>query len=110
MPIAPRASAMLIATPNCAKARTKAPIGARLPWSTTVPAQSRMAAFSCNVSMRRYQHACPRRANRPAWAMQDRSEGDVNLGDARAALQREYIDAETRALLDEDARWFLHQA
>jgi 4-aminobutyrate aminotransferase len=42
--------------------------------------------------------------------MQDRSEGDVNLGDARAAVQREYIDAETRALLDEDARWFLHQA
>ena len=43
-------------------------------------------------------------------AMQDRSEGDINLGDARAAWQREYIDAETRALLDEDARWFLHQA
>jgi 4-aminobutyrate aminotransferase len=42
--------------------------------------------------------------------MHDRSEGDVNLGDARAAWQREYIDAETRALLDEDARWFLHQA
>jgi 4-aminobutyrate aminotransferase len=43
-------------------------------------------------------------------AMQDRSEGDVNIGDARANWQREYIDAETRALLDEDARWFLHQA
>jgi 4-aminobutyrate aminotransferase len=42
--------------------------------------------------------------------MQDRSEGDINLGDARAAWQRGYIDAETRALLDEDARWFLHQA
>ncbi len=42
--------------------------------------------------------------------MHDRSEGDVNLGDARAAWQRDYIDAETRALLDEDARWFLHQA
>jgi 4-aminobutyrate aminotransferase len=40
----------------------------------------------------------------------DRSEGDINLGDARAAWQRGYIDAETRALLDEDARWFLHQA
>ena len=39
-----------------------------------------------------------------------RSEGDINLGDARAAWQRDYIDAETRALLDEDARWFLHQA
>ncbi len=42
--------------------------------------------------------------------MQDRSEGDINLGDARTAWQRDYIDAETRALLDEDARWFLHQA
>jgi 4-aminobutyrate aminotransferase len=42
--------------------------------------------------------------------MQDRSEGDINLGDARAAWQRDYIDAETRALLEEDSRWFLHQA
>ena len=42
--------------------------------------------------------------------MHDRSEGDINLGDARAAWQRGYIDAETQALLDEDARWFLHQA
>jgi 4-aminobutyrate aminotransferase len=42
--------------------------------------------------------------------MQDRSEGDLNLGDARATWQRGHIDAETRALLDEDARWFLHQA
>ena len=42
--------------------------------------------------------------------MQDRSEGDINLGTARAAWQSRYIDAETRALLDEDARFFLHQA
>ena len=42
--------------------------------------------------------------------MQDRSEGDLNIGDARAEWQRGYIDAETRALLGEDARWFLHQA
>ena len=42
--------------------------------------------------------------------MQDHSEGDINLGDARAIWQRGYIDAETQALLDEDSRWFLHQA
>jgi len=42
--------------------------------------------------------------------MQDRSEGDINLGDARAAWHRDYLDAETRALLEEDARWFLHQS
>ena len=42
--------------------------------------------------------------------MQDRSEGDINLGGARAAWQRDYIDAETRVLLEEDSRWFLHQA
>ena len=42
--------------------------------------------------------------------MPDRSEGDINLGGARAAWQREHINAETRALLDEDARRFLHQA
>jgi len=40
----------------------------------------------------------------------DRSEGDVNLGDRRQAWQARHIDAPTRALLDEDARWFLHQS
>ncbi len=40
----------------------------------------------------------------------DCSEGDVNLGDRRTAWQTRHIDAETRALLDEDARWFLHQS
>lgn len=40
----------------------------------------------------------------------DRSEGDVNLGDRRAAWQAQHIDTATRALLDEDARWFLHQS
>ena len=42
--------------------------------------------------------------------MEDHTEGDINLGDARAAWQGGYIDAETRELLDEDERWFLHQA
>lgn len=40
----------------------------------------------------------------------DRSEGDVNLGDRRAAWQAQHLDAATRELLDEDARWFLHQS
>lgn len=40
----------------------------------------------------------------------DRSEGDVNLGGRRAAWQAAHIDAATRQLLDEDARWFLHQS
>lgn len=40
----------------------------------------------------------------------DRSEGDVNLGERRTAWQAQHIDAATRALLDEDARWFLHQS
>jgi 4-aminobutyrate aminotransferase len=38
------------------------------------------------------------------------SEGDVNLSAARAAWQNEHLDADTRALLDEDARYFLHQS
>jgi 4-aminobutyrate aminotransferase len=42
--------------------------------------------------------------------MHDRSEGDLNLGNARSEWQRDYLDAETRALLEQDARWFLHQA
>ncbi len=37
------------------------------------------------------------------------SEGDVNLSPHRAEWQATNIDAETRALLDEDARYFLHQ-
>lgn len=40
----------------------------------------------------------------------DRSEGDVNLGAQRAAWQAQHLDDATRALLDEDARWFLHQS
>ncbi|MBS0476248.1 MAG: aspartate aminotransferase family protein [Proteobacteria bacterium] len=40
----------------------------------------------------------------------DRSEGDINLGDRRKAWQARHLDAATRELLDEDARWFLHQS
>ncbi|MBX9789839.1 MAG: aspartate aminotransferase family protein [Pirellulales bacterium] len=46
-------------------------------------------------------------ANRPA---PDRSEGDINQSDRRAQWQARALDAETRALLAEDARWFLHQS
>lgn len=38
------------------------------------------------------------------------SEGDVNLSSARAVWQREHLNEETRQLLEEDARWFLHQS
>lgn len=38
----------------------------------------------------------------------DRSEGDVNLGARRQAWQATHLDAATRELLAEDARWFLH--
>ena len=38
------------------------------------------------------------------------SEGDVNLSPRRAEWQAANINAETRALLDEDARYFLHQS
>jgi len=40
----------------------------------------------------------------------DRSEGDVNLGSRRSAWQADHLDARTRELLEEDARWFLHQS
>ena len=39
-----------------------------------------------------------------------RSEGDVNLSPRRAEWSRAHIDEETRALLAEDARLFLHQS
>ena len=38
------------------------------------------------------------------------SEGDVNLSPRRAAWMSEHIDEQTRAWLDEDANYFLHQA
>ncbi len=38
------------------------------------------------------------------------SEGDVNLSPQRAAWQDTALDSETKALLEEDARHFLHQA
>jgi 4-aminobutyrate aminotransferase len=39
-----------------------------------------------------------------------RSEGDLNLSPHRRAWQAEHLDAETIRLLDEDARYFLHQS
>ncbi len=39
-----------------------------------------------------------------------RSEGDLNIGPRRAAWVKEQLDAKTRALLEEDARYFLHQS
>jgi len=41
---------------------------------------------------------------------QTQSEGDVNLSPRRTAWQDSTLDDETRALLDEDARYFLHQS
>ena len=40
----------------------------------------------------------------------DASEGDVNLGPARAAWAAHHLDADTQALLNEDARWFFRQS
>jgi 4-aminobutyrate aminotransferase len=40
----------------------------------------------------------------------DASEGDVNLSACRRAWERTHLAAGTRAVLDEDARWFLHQS
>ncbi|WP_263355616.1 (R)-1-hydroxy-2-aminoethylphosphonate ammonia-lyase [Acidicapsa ligni] len=38
------------------------------------------------------------------------SEGDVNLSSARTDWQQEHLDEQTVALLEEDARYFLHQS
>ncbi len=38
------------------------------------------------------------------------SEGDTNISAHRSAWQADVLDAETRALLDEDARYYLHQS
>jgi 4-aminobutyrate aminotransferase len=39
-----------------------------------------------------------------------KSEGDINLSPRRAEWQAANLDAEARALLEDDARYFLHQA
>ncbi len=38
------------------------------------------------------------------------SEGDLNTSPNRKRWLEEHVDSETRRLLDEDARWFLHQS
>jgi 4-aminobutyrate aminotransferase len=40
----------------------------------------------------------------------DRSEGDINLSSRRAAWQEANLDAATRQLLADDAKWFLEQS
>ncbi len=52
----------------------------------------------------------PKGGPRAAAAGIDRIEGESNLSPRRAAWQRARIDAESRALLDADARHFLHQS
>jgi 4-aminobutyrate aminotransferase len=39
-----------------------------------------------------------------------RSEGDINISPRRSEWQEKYLDAETQALLEEDARYFLKQS
>lgn len=43
-------------------------------------------------------------------AVQHKSEGDVNISDRRTEWQRSNLDDLTRSLLEEDARYFLHQS
>ncbi len=40
----------------------------------------------------------------------NQAEGEVNLSDRRRAWSKRNIDAPTRAVLDEDSRYFLHQS
>jgi 4-aminobutyrate aminotransferase len=52
----------------------------------------------------------PARQGEPAAGVVPQSEGDTNLTDRRAGWQREQLDARGRALLERDARAFLHQS
>ena len=45
-----------------------------------------------------------------AMAAQQQGEGDLNLSDERTRWRREQLDDETRRLLEEDERYFLHQS
>ena len=46
----------------------------------------------------------------PTPRQSDRAEGDVNFGQRRIEWQQQQLDEATRAMLDDDARYFLHQA
>jgi hypothetical protein len=52
----------------------------------------------------------PRKKQTSGWRSVPQSEGDTNLTGARATWQGRALDAETRAPLAEDERYFLHQA
>ncbi len=49
-------------------------------------------------------------SKKPAEPSADRSEGDVNQSSLRRIWQQGQLDRNTRQVLDEDARWFLHQS
>ena len=40
----------------------------------------------------------------------DKSEGDINISPRRKEWQEKHLDSESRALLEEDARYFLKQS
>lgn len=40
----------------------------------------------------------------------NRSEGDINISPRRTEWQAKYLDGESRTLLEEDSRYFLHQS
>ena len=42
--------------------------------------------------------------------VQHKSEGDINISPRRTEWQAKHLDAETQTLLEEDARYFLHQS
>jgi 4-aminobutyrate aminotransferase len=48
--------------------------------------------------------------NRRSKEFSEQSEGDVNLSLRRAQWQADNLNAETRALLEQDALYFLHQS
>src|SRR5437899_12168819 len=49
--------------------------------------------------------------NKPGRAAENlRSEGDVNLSPNRKAWAKSHIDNQTQKLLEEDAKYFLHQS
>src|SRR5664279_631746 len=87
------------------------------PSSIVWPRETPWRAPKLFISMRWVaRHACrssvrPKsRCGTPMQNNRDATEGDVNLGGRRASWQAENISPATRELLDEDARWFLHQS
>lgn len=88
-------------------ARVSVRVAQRGVWSRATVAPHLLAhtrAHTCT-----HKHTSSRMYNTRTAPEIDRTEGDVNLSPARMEWQHTHLNDDTKALLEEDAKYFLHQ-